>query len=56
MNGRTLSVWVALGDFFVDKNNFIANRFYLVTVTGGEDLDTNGDNLLDAQSTPVLGN
>ncbi len=44
-----------LGDFFVDKNNFIADRFYLVTVSGGKDLDTNADNLLDAQSTPVLG-
>lgn len=44
-----------LGDFFVDKNNFIADRFYLVTVSGGKDLDTNADNLLDAQSTAVLG-
>jgi len=46
---------VLLGNFFTDKDNFVATRLYLVTVTGGADMDANSDLAEDDQYTPVMG-
>jgi hypothetical protein len=46
---------VNLGNFFVDKNNFVKSRLYLVTVTGGKDMDTNADGVVNNKGKTVKG-
>jgi hypothetical protein len=44
-----------LGNFTVDKDNFTAARWYLVTVTGGSDLDADGNRRVDGTPSQVGG-
>jgi hypothetical protein len=46
---------INLGNFFPDKNNFNKSTLYLVTVSGGADMDADGDGLEDEDYTPVAG-
>jgi hypothetical protein len=47
--------FIVLGNFFTDKTQYTNNTLYLVTVTGGMDMDANGDLKEDSQYTPVKG-
>ena len=49
--GKQLNV----GNFTVNKDNFTPNRWYLVTVSGGADLDADADRRVDATPAPVAG-
>lgn len=47
--------FIVLGNFFTDKTQYTNNALYLVTVTGGMDMDANNDLKEDSQYTPVKG-
>lgn len=46
---------VSLGNFFVDKNSFVKSRLYLVSVTGGKDMDANADGAVNNKGKKVSG-
>ncbi|AQA19134.1 hypothetical protein BST95_13670 [Halioglobus japonicus] len=46
---------INLGNFFIDAGSLVDTRFYLVTVSGGVDVDANTDGQVDANGTPVAG-
>ncbi|MEH6569473.1 MAG: hypothetical protein V7709_10375 [Halioglobus sp.] len=46
---------VSLGNFFVDKNNFVKSRLYLVSVIGGQDMDGNADGVVNNKGKKVAG-
>ena len=46
---------INLGNFFADKDLYEENALYLITVSGGEDMDANSDRLEDPSYTPVNG-
>jgi hypothetical protein len=46
---------VLMGNFFADKDLFMKDRLYLVTVSGGRDEDADADGALDEEGTPVAG-
>lgn len=46
---------VVLGNFVVDKNNFVKSRLYLVSVTGGKDMDANADGVVNNKGKKVVG-
>jgi hypothetical protein len=50
-----LAQMVTLGNFFVDKNNFVKSRLYLVSVTGGQDMDANADGVVNNKGKKVAG-
>lgn len=46
---------IVLGNFFTDAEQYTNNTLYLVTVTGGLDMDANADLKEDSPYTPVVG-
>jgi hypothetical protein len=50
-----LGKMINLGNFFVEKDRFLPGTWYLVTVTGGEDMDSNADGVVDTRFAPVGG-
>jgi hypothetical protein len=47
--------FINLGNFFVDPDRYRSATLYLVTVSGGSDLDDDGDQKLDPAPKPVQG-
>jgi len=52
---KDLGKMVHLGNVVVDKANFLPGSWYLVTVGGGADADSNADGLIEEPFTPVTG-
>jgi len=50
-----LTRMVILGNFFLGTPHFSPNQLYLVTVSGGADMDANSDLVEDENYTPVAG-
>ncbi len=50
-----LARFVFLGNIFVDASLYEDDELYLVTVSGGVDLDADSDNAVDAEPAPITG-
>ncbi len=50
-----LARFVFLGNVFVDRSLYDDNELYLVTVSGGVDLDADSDNALDEEPAAITG-
>ncbi|MEE4190190.1 MAG: S8 family serine peptidase [Halieaceae bacterium] len=50
-----LARFVFLGNVFVDRSLYEEDELYLVTVSGGVDLDADSDNALDQDATAITG-